>query len=74
MKFYFIDENPKHNAPGVHRKAHILKNENELNGNCLCRVTLNKEKWIVVETLPEKTHLCRICERLVNHLKLESSK
>jgi hypothetical protein len=45
------------------RTVHLLKDENRPVGGSLCKASLNLEKWIMVEELPEDIHLCRSCER-----------
>jgi hypothetical protein len=64
MKFYFREQINKHSAH-VYRVAHIVKEEAEAKGRCLCSTVVNPENWALVEGLPKDTHLCRRCERLI---------
>ena len=64
MKFYFREQINKHNAH-TYRVAHIVKEEAETEGRCLCSTVINPEKWALVEGLPKETHLCRRCQRLL---------
>jgi hypothetical protein len=47
------------------RTAHIIR---ENGPRCLCPAHLNPDKWLLVEALPEGTHLCKNCERLAGLL------
>ena len=64
MKFYFRQQINKRNSQ-TYSVAHVVKEEAEARGNCLCRTTINPEKWLLVEGLPQGVHLCRRCELLV---------
>jgi hypothetical protein len=54
----------------MRRTAHVLIEEN--GPGCLCSLHLNPDKWLLVEALPEGTHLCKRCERLVDALALKA--
>lgn len=64
MKFYL--ESAEHFKS--YRRAHIVNDENKVKPGCLCRATINPEKWRVVESLPEDIYLCRTCRRLAGLL------
>jgi hypothetical protein len=40
------------------RRAHLLSNENNPKGDCLCNITINLEKGEILEQLPEDAYLC----------------
>lgn len=46
------------------RRGHVLSDQNEPKGDCLCNVTINLEKGEIVEQLPEGAYLCGNCKHL----------
>jgi hypothetical protein len=48
------------------RRAHIAKDDPQSRGRCLCTASLNLEKWLLVQVLPEEVHLCKTCKHLAN--------
>lgn len=65
MKFYLWERTTYHRRRKkvrTYRRAHILQEENR--AKPVCNVPLDLEKWIIVEQLPEATHLCGRCKRL----------
>jgi hypothetical protein len=65
MNFYFREEIIEGNPNNVFRTAHIAKNGDDSRSGCLCNPRVKIEKWLFVEQLPERTHLCRRCEAIV---------
>jgi hypothetical protein len=66
MKFFLCDETPKRPAWGIRKRAHIAREDGS--PLPLCAVVINPNKWVLIEELPENTHLCKRCQRLVEHI------
>lgn len=66
VKFYFHEDPTKRGRPGLHKRAHIVRDEAEPNSESLCRAALKLEDWVLVEALSEDTHLCKRCEHLAD--------
>jgi hypothetical protein len=63
MRFYFREQIIR-KTNKVLRTAHIAKEMNNPRGGCICKCLLNPEKWLLLDQLPERTHLCRRCETI----------
>jgi hypothetical protein len=48
------------------RRAHLLRDENEPKGDCLCNVTINLEAGEIVKWLPADGYLCTNCENVIS--------
>lgn len=64
MKFYLREEMIGRNTNRIFRTAHIVKDENNPRAGCLCNRPFNPDKWLVVDQLPEGTHLCKLCQQI----------
>ena len=48
------------------RRAHLLRDEHEPKGDCLCKVTINLEAGEIVKRLPVDSYLCTSCEHVIS--------
>lgn len=67
MKFFYRHETTDRKVSGMYQWAHIARDNGDDTLKSLCACTLKLEKWTLVESLPEGTHLCKNCRQLANY-------